>query len=301
MNHLISIKDFSKNALIELVEDARGIKKNPAKFSQALTGKIIAALFFEPSTRTRLSFTSASMRLGAQVLGFNDAKSTSTAKGETIEDTIKIINGYCHLIVMRHNEIDALKRAAEVSNVPVINAGNGSEEHPTQTLLDLFTIVEQGIKLEDVSLCFVGDLKYGRTVHSLSYALSHFVKTLYFVSPPSLRLPSTYKTLMEKQGVRVVETDRWNEIAGSVNVLYMTRVQQERFEDQNEYERLKLSFILNKKSAALFRKNCLFMHPLPRVGEIDPEIDNDRRALYFEQAHNGVWMRMAILKKFLAQ
>ncbi|KKT35678.1 MAG: Aspartate carbamoyltransferase [Parcubacteria group bacterium GW2011_GWA2_44_12] len=300
MKHLISIQDISTNEIIELIKDAGEIKKNPGGYAQTLNGKIIATLFFEPSTRTRLSFTSASLQLGAQVLGFNDAKSTSTAKGETIEDTIKIINGYCHLIVMRHSEIDALKRAAEVSSAPVINAGNGSEEHPTQTLLDLFTIVEKGINLEDVSLCFVGDLKYGRTVHSLSLALAHFVKTMYFVSPPSLRLPSNYKTLIEKQGVHLIEKDDLNEIAGFINVLYMTRVQLERFDDQNEYERLKLSFILNKKSAALFREDCLFMHPLPRIGEIDPEMDNDSRAIYFEQSRNGVWMRMALMAKFLA-
>ncbi|HCA67398.1 MAG: aspartate carbamoyltransferase [Candidatus Jacksonbacteria bacterium RIFOXYA2_FULL_44_7] len=293
MKHILSITDFSRDELLQIIEKARDIKSSPITYCDAARGSIIATLFFEPSTRTRLSFESAALRLGANVLGFADAKTTSTKKGETLEDTIKIVNGYADYIVMRHFETGAAARAAAVSHVPIVNAGDGSGEHPTQALLDIFTIAEK-IPLNNLIIAFVGDLKYGRTAHSLSQGLAHFNPKFYFISPSSLRMPEEILTKLKNQGISCQELETWDEIARGVQVLYMTRVQEERFQDKAEYARLKNAYVLNKATAALFKDDCLFMHPLPRVGEINPEIDNDQRAIYFKQAHNGVWVRMAL-------
>lgn len=291
MKHLISINDLSKEDINELLKKTREIKKNPSAYAEALKGKLVATLFFEPSTRTRLSFTSAALRVGAKTLGFADAKTSSGKKGESLEDTIKIVNGYADIIVMRHPETGAAKRAVAVSQIPIINGGDGIGEHPTQALLDFFTIADKGKKLEDITIAFVGDLKYGRTVHSLSQGLQKFGSKMIFISPPSLKLPDEIKNNLGK----IKEAESWGECADTIDVLYMTRVQQERFDNQEEYERLKDSYILNTKSAKLFKKDCLFMHPLPRIIEISPEMDNDPRSIYFEEARNGVWLRMALL------
>lgn len=298
MKHILSINDFSRENLLDVIEEARQIKASPSIVQDALHGRIIATLFFEPSTRTRLSFESAALRLGAKVIGFADAATSSTKKGETLEDTIKIVNGYADAIVMRHSETGAATRAAEVSNVPIVNAGDGSGEHPTQALLDIFTIHEtRNMKhetIKELKIAFVGDLKYGRTVHSLSQGLAHFNPKFYFVSPPSLKMPEETLVKLKNQSINYQESNTWNEIASEVDVLYMTRVQEERFSDKAEYARLKDAYVLNKKTAALFKDDCLFMHPLPRVGEINPEIDTDPRAIYFKEAHNGLWIRMAL-------
>ena len=313
MRHLLSINQFTKNDILNLVSQTAAIKASFENYSDKLAGKIVATLFFEPSTRTRLSFESATLRLGARVIGFADAMTTSTKKGESLEDTIKIVNGFADLIVMRHFETGAAERAAAVSQIPIINGGDGSGEHPTQALLDMFTIYEENSKLkvqsskpqlktqnlENLRIAFVGDLKYGRTVHSLCLGMAHFNPTYYLISPASLQLPKEIKQKLTVQSVKYQERETWDEVAGEVDILYMTRVQKERFADLKEYERVKDNFILNKQTESLFRQNCLFMHPLPRVCEIDPSVDNDPRAIYFKQAHNGVWMRMALMMKFL--
>ena len=313
MKHVTSITQFTKKEIIQLITSASKIKKSPKTYANTCARKLVATLFFEPSTRTRLSFTAAALRLGAQVIGFDDAKTTSTAKGETLEDTIRIVHGYADAIVMRHNELGAAKRAANVSRVPIINAGDGSGEHPTQALLDIFTIYKERSNLKsqtsksqskiqnlkNLSVGFVGDLKYGRTVHSLAQGLAHFHPCLYFISPPSLKMPREIIEKLRESTVEFHELTAWNSIAKQIDVLYMTRVQKERFTTMREYNQVKNCYILNKKTASLFKKDCLFMHPLPRVGEIDPALDDDPRAIYFKEAHNGLWMRMAILLRLL--
>jgi aspartate carbamoyltransferase catalytic subunit len=309
MKHLISINQFTKQDILKLIEQTEKIKALPKDYADQLAGKIIATLFFEPSTRTRLSFTSAALRLGAKVLGFADSKTSSIKKGETLEDTIRVISGFADLIVMRHPESGAAKRAAKVSQVPIINGGDGINEHPTQALLDIFTIAEQisNIKyqiskpnlkiqnLENLKIALVGDLKFGRTVHSLTQGMAHFNPTYYLISPSVLKLPDGIKQKLTQKNINFQELETWNSVAGEIDVLYMTRVQKERFDNLTEYKRLKNAYILNKQTATQFKNNCLFMHPLPRVGEINPEIDDDPRAIYFKQAHNGVWLRMALL------
>lgn len=300
MQHLTSINNFTKEQLWELIKLTGEIKADPAKYNNHLSGKILATLFFEPSTRTRLSFESAALRLGMKVLGFADASTSSTKKGETLEDTIKIINGFADAIAMRHFETNAAARAAKVSRIPVINGGDGINEHPTQALLDIFTINEhRQLHAEKLTIAFVGDLKYGRTVHSLSQGLAHFDPKYYFISPSVLKLPDEIKQKLNDKNIEFDELETWDEIAGQVDVLYMTRVQKERFEDESKYELLKESYLLNPDTASKFNDQCLFMHPLPRVGEIDPALDDDLRAIYFDEAHNGVWMRMAILLRIM--
>lgn len=308
MRHLTSITQLSKQTIIGIVKQAMSSKARPQKYRNALKDKIIATLFFEPSTRTRLSFESAALRLGARVLGFADANTTSTKKGETLEDTIRIVNGFADIIVLRHQQDGASDRAARVSTIPIINGGDGSNEHPTQALLDIFTIAEKKSKrnaqnpkpllktknLENLKIAFVGDLKYGRTVHSLSQGLAHFNPTYYFISPAFLKMPGEILQKLREKKIPYEECEKWETIAKNVDILYLTRVQEERFTNKKEYQRLKSRYVLNKKTAALFNKNCLFMHPLPRITEINPEIDDDPRSIYFHEAHNGVWMRMAL-------
>jgi len=303
MKHLISINQFSKKELLKLFAQTAQIKKNPQKYANKLKGKIIATLFFEPSTRTRLSFTSAALRLGSKVLGFADAKTSSTKKGESLEDTIKVVSNYADMIIMRHFEPQAAKRAAEVSQVPIINGGDGINEHPTQALLDMFTINEQRAisNGKKIKVALVGDLKYGRTVHSLSQGLAKFKASFYFISPKILKIPNEIKQKLTAVNIKFQELETWDDVAQKIDVLYMTRIQKERFPAKDEsdpgaeYERLKNSYLLNKKTAQNFKDTCLFMHPLPRVGEIDPALDNDPRTLYFKEAANGVWVRMALL------
>src|SRR3989339_154170 len=295
MKHLLSITDLDKKELTSLIDFATQIKANPALYQDKLSDKIIATLFFEPSTRTRLSFESAALRVGAKLIGFADASTSSTQKGETLEDTIKIVSGLADLIVMRHPASGAAKRAAAVSKVPVINAGDGSGEHPNQAMLDIFTIKENKKTLENLNIAFVGDLKNGRTVHSLSLGMAHFNPNYYFISPPSLAVPAEIKQALNLNKIKFSELTDWQKIAPQIDVLYMTRVQKERFNDVAEYESVKDAYILNANSARLFKSTCIFMHPLPRVTEISAEVDADPRAIYFDQARNGLWLRMALL------
>lgn len=304
MTNLLGINDFDKNQLVDLLRLAKEFKNQPTIPNHALNGKIVAMLFFEPSTRTRLSFESAVLRLGGQVIGFADAATSSTAKGESLEDTIKIVSGYADMIVMRHPETGAAQRAAAVSIVPIINAGDGSREHPTQTLLDIFTIADERSgrsselnpdRLENLRVAFAGDLKFGRTVHSLSLGLRHFNPTYYFVSPPNLKLPDEFKKSFDEHRINYQEMTDFTQLPADINVLYMTRIQKERFDDIKEYEALKNMYQLNQVTSQLFNSDCLFMHPLPRVTEIDPQVDADPRAVYFKQARNGLFVRMAIL------
>src|SRR3989338_1153529 len=294
MKHCISIAQFSRQDIETLLQKAKDIKLSPQNYSLSLLNSIIAMLFFEPSTRTRLSHESAALRLGARVIGFADSNTTSAKKGETLEDTIRVINGYADAIVMRHPEPGAAQRAATASDIPIINAGDGSNEHPTQALLDLFTIQEKFGTLDGLHITFVGDLKYGRTVHSLIKAFSLFHVSIACVSPSLLKLPDTIKT------TDIKEYETWDEVAQTTDVLYMTRVQEERFDDKEEYNQLKENYILTSQEAEKFSAKKIFMHPLPRVVELSPDIDSDPRAWYFKQAHNGVWMRMAILLHILS-
>jgi len=266
-----------------------------------LKGKVLATLFYEPSTRTRLSHEAAMLRLGGQVVSQESASvSSSATKGETIEDTIRIVEGYADVIVLRHPEMGAAARAAAVASVPIINAGDGPGEHPTQSLLDLYTIEKEVGKIDGVSIAFVGDLKYGRTVRSLARILANFSRVrVTFVSPLSLGIGEDIKRILKEKGVSYRETEKLEEVLDAVDILYMTRIQQERFADRAEYERLKDSYILTNEMVQHMKSHARILHPLPRVHEIAPDVDQDPRAAYFRQAHNGLVVRMALLQKLL--
>lgn len=290
---IISIRDFDKKELDHIIQIAFNVKKN--KYPNALKGKVLANLFFEPSTRTRLSFESAMISLGGKLFGFADSSTTSVQKGETLKDTIKIISGYCDVIVMRHPLEGAARLAAEVADIPVINAGDGANQHPTQTLLDLFTIKEKFNKIEGLNIGLLGDLKYGRTVHSLSMALSYYKSDLFFVSPKSLTMPDYLKLYLDNKKIKYQETDKLETVADKLDILYVTRIQKERFGDLEEYQRVAGSYQITLDVLKLMNKNVKIMHPLPRVDEIHPDIDKTKNAIYFEQAHNGIPVRQAIL------
>ncbi len=260
-----------------------------------LQGRVISTLFFEPSTRTRLSFESAINRLGARVIGFSDVANTSVSKGETLHDTISVISNYCDMIVMRHTLEGAARYASEVSSVPVVNAGDGANQHPSQTLLDLYSIKKTQGKLDGLKVMMVGDLKYGRTVHSLLEALSHFDTEFVFVSPPELRMPAEYRTRLDKRGLKYSELTELEGNISDVDILYMTRIQKERFNDPMEYERVKNTYVLRASMLAGVRKTMKILHPLPRVGEIAADVDKSPHAYYFSQVANGVYARMAII------
>ncbi len=260
-----------------------------------LDGKVVATLFFEPSTRTRLSFESAINRLGARVIGFSDVTNTSVSKGETLHDTISVISNYCDAIVMRHSLEGAARYASQVASVPVVNAGDGANQHPSQTLLDLYSIQKTQGRLDGLHVMMVGDLKYGRTVHSLLQALGHFNTRFTFVAPDELRLPDEYKRFLDDRGLVYRESDQLEGNMGDVDILYMTRIQKERFTDPMEYERVKNAYVLRASMLDNTRENMRILHPLPRVGEIATDVDASPKAYYFQQTQNGVYARMAIL------
>lgn len=291
---LVSIANLSKDKIMYLIYMAQEFEKHPNR--KILDDRVVATLFFEPSTRTRLSFETAANRLGARVIGFTDPKVTSSTKGETLKDTIMMVSNYADVIVMRHYLEGAARYASEVSPVPVINAGDGANQHPTQTMLDLYSIYKTQGTLENLNIYLVGDLKYGRTVHSLIMALRHFNPTLHFIAPEELSLPNEYKDFCKENNIKFEEHNDFNaDVISNADILYMTRVQRERFTDPMEYERVKDVYILRASMLEKARENMKILHPLPRVNEIDYDVDNDPHAYYFEQAHNGLYARQAII------
>ena len=296
MKHLIDIKDLSVEEINDLIKVAKNIIKSPDKYSHKCDGKILATLFFEPSTRTRLSFESAMLRLGGNVLGFSEASSSSVSKGESVADTIHVVGGYSDVIAMRHPKEGAPFVASVKSSVPIINAGDGGHNHPTQTLTDLLTISQEKGKLDNLTIGLCGDLKFGRTVHSLINAMLRY-KNIKFVliSPDELKLPEYMIKVLESSGVEYVETNDIEEYMGDLDILYMTRVQKERFFNEQDYIRLKDYYILNMDKLKNAKKDLCIMHPLPRVNEISTDVDDDPRAAYFRQAQYGVYIRMALI------
>ncbi len=295
--NLVSIGDFTKEEILKIMELAAHFEANPSE--RLLQGKVIASLFFEPSTRTRLSFETAINRLGGRVIGFSDSGNTSVSKGETLHDTIKMVSGYADMIVMRHPVEGAARYASEVSPVPIVNAGDGSNQHPSQTLLDLYSIIKTQGSLQDKHIMMVGDLKYGRTVHSLLHAMSHFGARFTFVAPEELSLPDEYKLFLRENGVEYVETTDVMEYINDCDIIYMTRVQRERFSDLMEYERVKNAYVLKSSMLSGTKDNMKILHPLPRVNEISTDVDASPKAYYFQQAANGVFARMAIITYLL--
>jgi aspartate carbamoyltransferase catalytic subunit len=294
---LVSITDYSKEEYLRILSLADEFENHPNP--TLLEGKVVATLFFEPSTRTRLSFESAVLRLGGKVIGFSDSSSSSVSKGETLYDTIKIVSNYCDLIVMRHPLEGTARFASEVTNIPVINAGDGANQHPSQTLLDLYSIAKTQGKLDDLTILMVGDLKYGRTVHSLLMAMSQFRTTFRFISPDELKMPVEYKFYLDKLGLKYYEQKDFASNVADADIIYMTRVQKERFSDPIEYERTKNAYILKNKMLEGSKDNMRVLHPLPRVNEIDQDVDMNPKAYYFTQALNGVFIRQAIIASIL--
>lgn len=291
---LVSITDYSKEDILRILSIAKKFDENPNR--RLLEGKVCATLFFEPSTRTRLSFETAVNRLGGRIIGFSDAATTSSSKGETLKDTILMVNNYADMIIMRHHLEGAARYASEVSSVPIINAGDGANQHPTQTMLDIYSIYKTQGTLENQTITIVGDLKYGRTVHSLIIGMSHFNPTFHFVAPEELRLPDIYKNFCDKLGIKYKEhIDFSPEVINDADILYMTRVQRERFTDLMEYEKVKNVYILKKEMIKHSKENMRILHPLPRVNEIDQDVDDSPKAYYFEQAKNGVFTREAVI------
>jgi len=289
---IISLKDFEKDEIKKILSLSEKMEKRPKP--DLLNGKILACLFFEPSTRTRLSFETAMTRLGGTTIGFGEAGITSISKGESLGDTIKTVEQYCDAIVIRHPQEGSARLTAEMSDVPVINAGDGSNQHPTQTLLDLYTIKRETGKL-DVEIALAGDLKYGRTVHSLAYALAMFGAKITLVSPPALEMPREVLSDFKKFDVTVNETNDLDAVLPNVDVLYVTRIQKERFPDPEEYEKMKGAYKITLDSLTDARDNLIIMHPLPRVDEIAPEVDSTKYARYFKQVKYGLPVRMAVL------
>jgi len=294
---LISIDDYSKEEIAEILRLAELFEANPNR--PILQGKIVASLFFEPSTRTRLSFESAAGRLGAGIVGFTDAGSSSVSKGESLKDTIQTVAGYSDLIVMRHPIEGSSRYASEVSDVPVINAGDGANQHPTQTLLDLYSIYKTQGTLENLNIFLVGDLKYGRTVHSLLMAMSKYNPVFNFVSHEKLRIPEEYKLYLNDLGIKFYEHTRLDDIINKADILYMTRVQRERFSDPIEYEKTKNTYVLRRNMLGGTKDNMRILHPLPRVNEINEDVDDSPKAYYFQQAKNGIYARQAIMAAML--
>ena len=294
---LVSISDYTKDEYLHILKLAAEFEKNPVQ--DILNDKVIASLFFVPSTRTRLSFESAINRLGGRVIGFSDSNSSSVTKGETLKDTIKIVSSYCDLIVMRHPLEGSAKYASEVATVPVVNAGDGANQHPTQTLLDMYSIMKTQGHLENLNIFMVGDLKYGRTVHSLLMAMSQFNATFYFISPPELKMPDEYKDHLNKLGLKFFEHRDFTEIIDKADIIYMTRVQKERFSDPIEYEKTKNAYVLRNIMLKNTKHNLRVLHPLPRVNEINVDVDDNEKAYYFTQALNGVFVRQAIIASIL--
>lgn len=300
MRSVIDIMNLSKSEIGELIELAISIANEPHKYKEKCKGKILANLFFEPSTRTRMSIESAMYSLGGNVITMSDQATSSTSKGETLSDTIRVISSYADIIAIRHPHEGAALVASNNSVVPVINAGDGGHCHPTQTLADLLTIYREKNSLNSLKIGFVGDLKYGRTVHSLINALTRYSDTtVYLISPEELRLPDYTKSIMTSSGIDFMETSSLEEFMPELDVLYMTRIQKERFQNSDTYEMLKDVYVLNKETLKNAKNDMIIMHPLPRVNEISTEIDSDSRACYFKQVANGKLMRMALILKLL--
>ena len=301
MRHLLSPLDLSVDELARLLDLARDISKDPSKYGHVCDGKKIATLFYEPSTRTRLSFEAAMINLGGQVLGFSEASSSSASKGESVADTIRVISCYADICAMRHPKEGAPYAAARKLSVPIINAGDGGHNHPTQTLTDLMTIRREKGRLSNFTIGFCGDLKFGRTVHSLIKALSRYEGINYIlISPEELQIPEYLKKdVFEKKGITFTEVDKMEDVMPQLDILYMTRVQRERFFNEADYVRLKDSYILDMDKLKIAKKDLSILHPLPRVNEISVKVDNDPRACYFKQVLNGKHVRMALIMELL--
>ncbi len=294
---LVSIMDYGKDDYQKIMDVAAEFEKDPVQ--NILQGKVVSTLFFEPSTRTRLSFESAVNKLGGRIIGFTDAGSSSVKKGESLKDTILTVANYSDLIVMRHPVEGSSRYASEVSPVPIVNAGDGANQHPTQTLLDLYSILKTQGTLENLHITMVGDLKYGRTVHSLLMALSHFKPEFHFVSPEVLKLPDEYKLFLTEKKIPFTEHKDICDSIKQTDILYVTRIQRERFSDPIEYEKVKNSYVLKNKMLEDTKPNMRVLHPLPRVNEIDTDVDSNHKAYYFPQALNGVYVRQAIISLIL--
>jgi len=294
---LVSINDFSREEHVRILDLAEEFEKQPTQ--KILQDYVVAALFFEPSTRTRLSFESAASRLGAKVIGFAEPGSTSVQKGESLKDTIKMVSNYSDIIVMRHPKEGSARFASEVSGVPIINAGDGANQHPTQTLLDMYSIRKTQGTLDNLNIAFVGDLKYGRTVHSLVIAMSNYNTTFHLVSPALLKLPRVTKMHIKEKNLAYYQYTEIIDVIPKADILYMTRIQKERFSDPMEYERVKNSYILKNQMLATAKPNMRILHPLPRVNEIAVDVDDNPQAYYFTQALNGVYVRQALLASIL--
>lgn len=291
---LVSITDYSKEDILRILNLTKKFDEQPNR--RLLEGKVCATLFFEPSTRTRLSFETAVNRLGGRIIGFSDAATTSSSKGETLKDTILMVNNYADIIIMRHHLEGAARYASEISSIPIINAGDGANQHPTQTMLDIYSIFKTQGTLDNLTITIVGDLKYGRTVHSLIIGMSHFNPTFIFVAPEELHLPDPYKAFCDEHGIKYSEhTDFDSEVIDKADILYMTRVQRERFTDLMEYEKVKNVYILRNDMLAGAKDNLKILHPLPRVNEIQQDVDDSPKAYYFEQAKNGMFTREAVI------
>lgn len=292
-HHFITIANLSKDDLMYLLSMAEEFEKHPNR--ELLKGKVVATLFYEPSTRTRLSFETAANRLGAKVIGFSDAKASSVAKGETLKDTILMVSNYADIIAMRHYIEGAAQYASEIAPVPIINAGDGAHMHPSQCLLDVYSIYKTQGTLENLNIYLVGDLKYGRTVHSLIMAMRHFNPTFHFIAPKELSMPMEYKIYCKEHGIKFQEHTVFNEkVLADADILYMTRVQKERFSDLMEYERVKNVYILRNDMLCNVKENMRILHPLPRVNEIAYDVDDNPHAYYIQQAKNGLFAREAI-------
>jgi len=296
---IISILDFTKEEILYILDLSKRMEKVGS--SDILKGKVLANLFFEPSTRTRLSFETAMKRLGGEVVGFDELGTTSTVKGESLRDSVRIIEGYCDIIVLRHFLEGASRLTADSISIPVINAGDGASQHPTQTFVDLYTIKKVKGKLENLSIGFLGDLKYGRTAHSLAYAMANFNAEMYFISPPSLRTPKDYLEELELRNVSYHEVESINEVSSKLDILYCTRIQKERFADPVEYEKVRGIYKLSKSvmDELNVKDDLKILHPLPRVDEMDESLDATSYAVYFQQAHSGIPVRETLLATVL--
>ena len=293
-HNFVTIADLSKEKIMYLLEMAQEFEKHPNR--ELLKGKVVATLFFEPSTRTQLSFQTAANRLGARVIGFSDAKTSSTTKGETLKDTILMVSNYADVITMRHFIEGAAQYASEVAPVPIVNAGDGAHMHPSQCLLDLYSIFKTQGTLENLNIYLVGDLKYGRTVHSMLTAMRHFNPTFHFIAPDELAMPDYYKMYCHEHGIRFIEHQDFDaDTISGADILYMTRVQRERFTDLEEYERVEDRYLLKEDMLCKARPNMKILHPLPRVNEIEYSIDDTPYAYYFQQARNGLYARQALI------
>lgn len=291
---LISLEELSKSEILELLRHASEFEKEPNR--KILDGKVVATLFFEPSTRTRLSFETAVNRLGGRIIGFSDAATTSSTKGESLKDTIMMVSNYADLIIMRHYLEGAARYASEISPVPIINAGDGANQHPSQTMLDLYSIQKTQGRLDNLNIYLVGDLKFGRTVHSMLIAMRYFNPTFHFIAPNELKMPNIYKEFCKEHNMKFYEhSELSKEAIADADILYMTRVQKERFTDLMEYERVKDTFILRNDMLTDTKPNLRILHPLPRVNEIEQDIDTNPKAYYFQQAKNGLYVREALI------